>query len=122
MRCKAMAKISTECEFLQRTYNGAAFDISQYLLLWILFRATPVKNMWPPRSQSACFQVSAVFFYARTAKFVRAQICVDDMRVFRPQAKGRQHHRSENIGPAITGSARPAPPALSERNECVKET
>ena len=29
---------------------------------------------------------------------------------------------SENIGPAIAGSARPALPALSERNGCVKET
>ena len=82
----------------------------------------PVKNVWPPRSQSACSQVSAVLFYARTAKFVRAQICVGDMRVSRIQAKGRQHHLSQNIGPAIARSARPAPPALSERNECVKET
>ena len=38
------------------------------------------------------------------------------------QAKCRQHHLSENIGPAIARSARPAPPALYERNECVKET
>ena len=51
-------------------------------LVSILFRATPVKNVWPPRSQSAGSQVSAVLFYARTAKFVRAQICVGDMRVF----------------------------------------
>ena len=29
---------------------------------------------------------------------------------------------SQNIGPAIAGSARPGPPALSKRNECVKET
>ena len=49
-------------------------------------------------------------------------VCVGDMRVSLVQVKGRQHHLSENIGPAIAGSARPAPPALSERNKCVKET
>ena len=49
-------------------------------------------------------------------------VCVGDMRVSLVQVKGRQHHLSENIGPAIARTARPAPPALSERNECVKET
>ena len=44
------------------------------------------------------------------------------MRVSCLQAKGRQHHLSQNIGPAIAGSARPAPTALSERNECVKDS
>ena len=92
------------------------------LLFWILFRATPVKNVWPPRSQSGCSQVSAALFYAWTAKFVGVQICVGDMRVSRLQAKGWQHHPSQNIGPVIAGSARPAPPALSERNECPTET
>ena len=92
------------------------------LLLWILFLATPVKNVWPQRSQSACSQVAAVLFYAQTTKFVWAQICVGDMRVSRLQAKGRQRHFSQNINPVIAGSARPAPSALSERNECVKET
>jgi len=60
------------------------------LLLWILFRATPVKNVWPQCSQSACSHVSAVLFYAQTAKFVWAQICVGDTRVSRLQAKGQQ--------------------------------
>ena len=59
-----------------------------------------------------CSQVSAVLFYAWTAKFVMAQICVGDMHVLRLQVKGRQHHLSQNIGPAIAGSARPVPPAL----------
>ena len=38
----------------------------------------------------------SVLFYARTAKFVRAQIrgCVGDMCVSHRQAKGRQHHLS----------------------------
>ena len=49
------------------------------LLLWILLRAAPDKNVWPLHSQSACSQVSAVLFYARTAKFVRAQTCDGDM-------------------------------------------
>ena len=30
----------------------------------------------PPHPQSTCSQVSAVLFYARTTKFMRAQICV----------------------------------------------
>ena len=77
----------------------------------------PIKNVWAARSQSACSQVTAVLFYTRTPKFVWAQICVG-----RLQAKGLQHHLSQNIGPVIAGSARPAPPALSKRNECVKET
>jgi len=82
----------------------------------------PVKNVWPPRSQSACSQVSTVLFYVQIVKFVRAQICVGDMCVSRLQAKGWQHHISQNIGLVIAGSARPASPALSERNECAKET
>ena len=92
------------------------------LLLWILLRAAPDKNVRPLHSQSACSQVSAVLFYAQTAKFVRTHTCDSDMRVSLLQAKGWQHHLSQNIGPAIAGSARPAPPAMSERNECVKET
>ena len=52
-----------------------------------------------------CSQVSAVLFYAWTAKFVRAQICVGHMRVSRLKVKDRQHHLSQNIGPAIAGSA-----------------
>ena len=63
---------------------------------------------WSPRPQSACSQVSPVLFYARTAKFVWAQIFVGNMRVSCLQAKCWQHHRSQNIGPAIAGSARPA--------------
>jgi len=50
----------------------------------------------------------------------RAQICVGDMRVSFLQAKGR-HIICQNKGPAVARSARPAPPALSERNECVKD-
>ena len=34
------------------------------------------------------------------------------MRVSRLQVKGRQHHLSQNIGPAIAGSAGPVPPPL----------
>ena len=57
--------------------------------------------------QAARSHVSAVLFYARTVKFMWAQICVGNMRVSRLQVKGRQHHLSENIGPAIVGSAGP---------------
>ena len=62
--------------------------------------------------RAACSQVSAVLFYAWTAKFVWAQICVGDMRVSRLQVKDRQHHLSQNIGPVIAGSAGLVPPAL----------
>ena len=92
--------------------RSSAWKPVNILLIWILFRATPVKNVWPPCSQSACPQL----FYAWTAKFV------GDMCVSRLQAKGRQHHLSQNIGLVIARSARPAPPALSGRNECAKET
>ena len=95
-------------------------NASQYFVAMDL--ATPIKNVWAPRSQFACFQVSAVLFYTRTAKFVRVQICAGDMHVSRLQAKDREHHLSQNIGPAFAGSARPAPPALLVGNECVKET
>ena len=95
-------------EFASRPHASA------WKLVSILFRATPVKNVWLPRSQSAGSQVSAVLFYARTAKFVRAQIRVGDMRVSFLQAKGRQHHLRQNNGPAIAGSARLAPSALSK--------
>ena len=79
--------------------------------------------LWPPCSQSACSQVSAVLFYTRTTKFMRAQIrFVLQYACFCLQAKGQQHHLSQNIGSAIAGSARPALPALSERSECIKET
>ena len=91
------------------------------LLLWILFRANPFNNKWPPCSQCACSQVSAVLFYTRTVKFVQAPMCVGDMCVSHLQAaKGRQHHLSQNIGLAIARSARPAPPALSERKRMCK--
>ena len=38
--------------------RSSAWKPVNILLLWILFRATPVKNVWPPRSQSACPQLS----------------------------------------------------------------
>ena len=49
-------------------------------LVWILFQATSVKKVWPQCSKSACSQVSAALFYARS---VWAQICADDMCVSR---------------------------------------
>ena len=53
----------------------------------IFFRAMPIKNVWPSYSQSGCSQVSAVLFYARTAKFNQAQVCVGDMCVSHLQAR-----------------------------------
>ena len=62
--------------------------------------------------RATCSQVSAVLFYALTAKFVRAQICVGDVRVSRLQVKGRQDHLSQNIGPAIAGSCSAGPVSI----------
>ena len=51
----------------------------------------------------------AALFYVQT---VRAWICTDDMQASRLQAKRRRCYLIQNIGPAVTGSARPAPPPL----------
>ena len=58
------------------------------------------------------FSGSKVLFYACAVMFVLALICANDMRVSRLQAKGRRHHLWQNIGPADTGSAKSASPAL----------
>ena len=100
-----------------RLRSAAWKPVNNSLLLWILFWSTPVKNVWPSRSQSCCSQVSAVLFYARTTKFVRAQICVGDMRVSRLQGSATSKHWSADCRVCQTCS-----PSLSERNECVKET
>ena len=83
-------------------------------LVWILFQAAPVKNVWPP---SCLFSGPCSYLLRSDPKFVRAQICVGDMRVSHLQVKGRQNHLSQNIGPAIAGSAGPVPPALNIDDE-----
>ena len=65
--------------------------------------------MWQPGSKSARSQVSAALFYVRISPFVRA---TDDTRASRLQAKGRRRYLSQNFGPAVAGSAGPAPPPL----------
>ena len=50
-------------------------------------------------------------------KFVRAWVFADNMRASRLQAKGRRRHLSQNIGPAVAGSARPVPPPLEQSRE-----
>ena len=69
----------------------------------------PAENVWASRSKSVCSQVSAVLW---TVALVRAWICTDDPRASRQQAKGRRCYFSQNIGPAVAGSAGPAPPPL----------
>ena len=44
--------------------------------------------------------------------FVWAWICTDDTRASRLQVKGRRWYLGQNIGPAVAGSAGPAPPPL----------
>ena len=76
--------------------RSGAWKPVNILLLWILFWATPVKNVWSLHSHSACSHVSALLFYARTAKFMWAQICVGVMRVSHLQVKGRQRTSSQS--------------------------
>ena len=73
-------------------------------IVWILFQAAPVKNVWPPSCLFSGLRIS-LLRSDREAKFVRAQV-----------VKGRQHHLSPNIGPAIAGSAGPVPPALRQHH------
>ena len=99
-------------EFASRPHASA------WKLVSILFRATPVKNVWPPCSQSAGSQVSAVLFYARTAKFVQAQICVGDMRVFLSYKRRVGNIISvKTMVQRLPESARLAPSALSKWND-----
>ena len=69
----------------------------------------PAENVWASRSKCVCSQVSAVLW---TVALVRAWICTDDTRASRQQAKGRRCYFSQNIGPAVAGSAGPAPSPL----------
>ena len=85
----------------------------------IVFQATPAENVWPLHSKSARSQVSEALFYVWTVTFVRAWICTDDTRAFRLQLKGRRWYLSQNIGPAVTGSAKPAPPPLYSYATCT---
>ena len=52
--------------------------------------------------------------------FVRAWICTDDTRASRLQAKGRRCYLSQNIGPAVTGSAGPARRPCTHRHFITK--
>ena len=49
---------------------------------------------------------------SKTVTFVRAWIGTDDTRASRLHAIGQRCYLSQNIGPAVTGSAGPAPPPL----------
>ena len=71
-------------------------------------------SRWPPRSKSARLQVlaSPSVMFDRTVKFVRAWIFADNIHASCLQAKGRRRHLSQNIGPAVAGSAGPVPPSL----------
>ena len=83
----------------------------------------PSKKMWPSRPHLLVLRSQQFSFtLGRPEVCAGTNLCWRYSYVFLLQAKCRQHHLSEKIGPAIAGSTRPAPPALSERNECVKET
>ena len=85
-------------------------------LVWILFQAAPVKNVWPP---------SCLFSALRSSLLVlRSDLEVSGICVFLAY-KCQQHRLSQNIGPAIDGSAGPVPPALLSTfhtlRACVKQ-
>ena len=67
---------------------------SQYFVTLDLILSNACQDVWSLHSHSACSQVSVLLFYAWTAKFMWAQICVGDMHVSHLQAKGQQHHLS----------------------------
>ena len=69
------------------------------------------------------FSGLAVLLYTQTPKFVRAQICVGDMRVSRLQAKARQHHLSQTLVwqlPGLPGLLLQPCPSEMNRNSTVK--
>ena len=76
-----------------------------------LLLARNVRNVWPLCSKSACSQVSVALFYVWT---VWVWICTGDMQASCLQVKGGRCYLSQNIGLAVAGSARPAPPLVVE--------
>ena len=75
--------------------------------------ATPAENVWPSHSKSARSRPSSkLSLHPDPVTFERAWICTDDTRASRLQAKTRGCYLTRNIGPAVAGSARPAPPLL----------
>ena len=90
------------------------------LLLWILLRATLIKIVWPPQSQYACSQVSAVLFYTE----VRAGTNLWWQYVcFYPTSEGsatsyQLKHWSGNCRVSQTCSASPVP----EKWMCKRNT
>ena len=82
------------------------------ILLSILSYRNPSENVWPLRSKSARSHVSPALCYVPTVTFVWAWICTDNTQTSRLKAKGRRCYLSQNIGPAVAGSARLAPPPL----------
>ena len=74
----------------------------------MVFQATPAKNVCPPQNLLLDSQISVALFYVRTVKFVRARTFADDLHLSRLQERGRRHHLSQSIGPAVAGSAGPA--------------
>ena len=88
------------------------------IFAWYLvlsFQTTLAENVLPPRSKSARSQISTALFYVWTVHVVRAWICTEDTRAFHLEAKGRRCYLSQNIGPAVAGSAGPAPLPLLVR-------
>ena len=81
---------------------------SEFCLLFslIVFRATPVENVWPPRSKSVLSQVSAALW---PVAFVRAWICTDDGAGFLPAGKGSAQSKHWSGGCRVCRTCSAAP-------------
>ena len=67
------------------------------------------------KNKICLFQVSEALFYIRTVTFVCAMDLYRRYTGFSPASKGQWSYLSQNIGPAVAGSAGPAPPPLLHR-------
>ena len=79
----------------------------------IVIQATPAENVWHPRSKSARSQVSGSSLLL-TDRDVRASMDLYGRHAgFSPATKRSAiYYLSQNIGPAVAGSAGLAPPPL----------
>ena len=80
---------------------------SEFWLIFYVFQATLAENVSPPRSKSFSGLCSS---FLRPDRDVRT--CTDNRRASRLQTKVQRCYLGQNIGPAVAGSAGPAPPPL----------
>ena len=88
---------------------------SQFCLVFSLI-ATPGDNVWPPRSKSARSQLSPkLSFTSRPGDVCAGMYLYRWYTGFSPASKESGCYFSQNIGPAVAGSAGPALSPLKYR-------